>query len=195
MEWGYMQGSQGEIRYRSQIQGPCELLRVICIYQWAEVKQCGFKRRCQLVVRVKANKCYQKLLCYLSSYINLLKIRLCGRLKAFGQVQAFSPWSRTHTGSRPLAVLILDLVFGQLFLGKVYRNPTAFKWIAYFVAIWLYSTFGHLIVFGLFFDLSLNRFFLTSFVCDFGPLPNCSRLFLALLSSCLSILPSNCMQL
>ena len=34
------------------------------------------KCRCQLVVRLKANECYQKLLCYLSSYINLLNIRL-----------------------------------------------------------------------------------------------------------------------
>ena len=30
------------------------------------------KRKCQLVVRLKANKCYQELLCYLFSYINLL---------------------------------------------------------------------------------------------------------------------------
>ena len=29
------------------------------------------KRRCQLIVRLKANKCYQEFLCYLSSY-NLL---------------------------------------------------------------------------------------------------------------------------
>ena len=29
------------------------------------------KRRCQLVVRLKANKCYQELLCYLSSHIGL----------------------------------------------------------------------------------------------------------------------------
>ena len=35
------------------------------------------KHRYQLVIRLKANKCYQKLLCYLSSYINFLNIRLC----------------------------------------------------------------------------------------------------------------------
>ena len=34
------------------------------------------KRRCQLVVKLKANKCYQELLRSLSSYINLLNIRL-----------------------------------------------------------------------------------------------------------------------
>ena len=28
-----------------------------------------------LIVRLNANKCYQELLCYLSSYINLLNIR------------------------------------------------------------------------------------------------------------------------
>ena len=32
------------------------------------------KRRCQLVVRLKANVCYQELLCFLSFYINLLKL-------------------------------------------------------------------------------------------------------------------------
>ena len=35
------------------------------------------KRRCQLVVRLKANKSYQELLRSLSSYINFLNIRLC----------------------------------------------------------------------------------------------------------------------
>ena len=33
------------------------------------------KRRCQLVGKLKANECYQELLCYLSFYINLLSIR------------------------------------------------------------------------------------------------------------------------
>ena len=33
------------------------------------------KRRCQLIIRLKANKCYQKLLRSLSPYINLLNIR------------------------------------------------------------------------------------------------------------------------
>ena len=55
------------------MQGACKLPDVICIYQWAEFNVTDFlrvKRRCQLVVRVKANKCYQELLRYLSSYIN-----------------------------------------------------------------------------------------------------------------------------
>ena len=38
------------------------------------------KRRYQLVVRLKANKYYQELLRYLSSYINLLNIRFFARI-------------------------------------------------------------------------------------------------------------------
>ena len=61
------------------MQGACELPGVICIYKWAKFNNADFlrvKRRCQLVVRLKANKCYQELLRYLSSYINLLNIKL-----------------------------------------------------------------------------------------------------------------------
>ena len=85
------------------------------------------KRRCQLVVRLKANKCYQKLLCYLSSYINLLNLL---NLKA----SAVGSWPLAGSRPlapdpdlRPLAVLVLVLVFGQLFLGKVCRDPTALR--------------------------------------------------------------------
>ena len=52
------------------------------------------ERRCQLVIRLKANKCYQELLCYLSSYINLLNLL---NLKA----SAVGSWPLA--GSRPLA--------------------------------------------------------------------------------------------
>ena len=72
------------------------------------------KCRCQLVVKLKANKCYQRLLCYLSSYINLLNIRLCGRLQAPGRFQTFSPWSRTLADFGPcliLEVIVIVLVF------------------------------------------------------------------------------------
>ena len=40
------------------------------------------KRRCQLVIRLKANKCYQELLCFLSSYINLLNIKLFAQVSS-----------------------------------------------------------------------------------------------------------------
>ena len=76
------------------------------------------KRKCQLVVRLKANKYYHGLLCYLSSYINLLNIRLCGRLQVPGQFQTFSPWSKTYTGSRPhpmLLVIVIVCMFIQTF--------------------------------------------------------------------------------
>ena len=97
------------------------------------------ERRCQLVVRLKVNKYYQELLCSLSSYINLLNSLnfqgLRNRLLAPGRFQTSSPWSRSLTNSKPLAVLVLVLVFGQSFLGKVCRDPTALRWVARFVAI------------------------------------------------------------
>ena len=59
------------------------------------------KRRCQLVVRLKVNKCYQKLLCPLSFYIKLLNILnlqgLRGWLQASGRFQTSSPWSISQT--------------------------------------------------------------------------------------------------
>ena len=62
-----------------------------------------FERRCQLVVRLKANKYYQELLCFLSSYINLLNLLnlqgLHGQLLARGRFQTFSSWSRPLTNS------------------------------------------------------------------------------------------------
>ena len=121
---------------RGHVQGVCKLPGVICIYKWAEFNgtdSLRVKGRCQLVVRLKANKCYQGLIYYLSSYINLLNLlnlqSLCGRLLTPGQFQTSSPWSR------PLTVLVLILVFSQLFLGKVCRNPTALRWVVCFVAI------------------------------------------------------------
>ena len=62
------------------VQGACKLPGIICIYEWVEFSNSDslrVKRRYQLVIRLKTNKCYQELLYYLSSYINLLNIRLC----------------------------------------------------------------------------------------------------------------------
>ena len=85
------------------------------------------KRRYQLVVRLKANKYYPKLLSSLSSYINLLNLL---NLKA----SAVGSWPLAGTkllapdlDLRPWAVLVLVLAFGQSFLGKVCRNPTALE--------------------------------------------------------------------
>ena len=63
------------------------------------------KHRCQLLVRLKANKCYQELLCYLSSYINLLSIRLLGWLLVPDQFQTSSPWSRPLVNSGPHSII------------------------------------------------------------------------------------------
>ena len=101
------------------------------------------ERRCQLVIRLKANKYYQELLCSLSSYINLLNLLnlqgLCDWLLAPGRFQTCSSWSRPLTNSKPLTVLVFVLVFGQSFFYKVCRNPTAFRWVACFIAIRLHS--------------------------------------------------------
>ena len=131
---GYVQEPQGEITCRGHVQGSdAGDMRVAQsdLHLWMggviTVQTLWVKRMCQLVVRVKANKCYQRLLRYLSSYINLLNIRLFGRLQAPGRFQTFCPWSRTHTGSRPLAMLAFVLVFDQLFFGKIGCNPTALR--------------------------------------------------------------------
>ena len=55
----------------------CKLLGLKCIYNWAKINNVDswrVKRWCQLVVKLKANKCYQELLYSLFSYINLLNI-------------------------------------------------------------------------------------------------------------------------
>ena len=61
------------------------------------------KRRCQLVIRLKANKYYQELLYSLSSYINLLNLLnlqgLRNWLLVLSQFQNSSPWSRPPTNS------------------------------------------------------------------------------------------------
>ena len=56
---------------RNYVQGACKLPKVICIYKWVElykVDSSKIKYKCQLVVRIKANECYQELLSYLSFY-------------------------------------------------------------------------------------------------------------------------------
>ena len=80
---GHVQGSSGEVTCRGHelrsragatcrghMQGACELPGVICIYEWWSYNSADslrVKRRCQLVVRLKAIECYKGLLCYLSS--------------------------------------------------------------------------------------------------------------------------------
>ena len=71
--------SFARVTQRGHVQGACKLPGIICIQKQVELYNADssrVKRRCQLVVRLKANKCYQELLHYLSSYINFLNIRL-----------------------------------------------------------------------------------------------------------------------
>ena len=71
---------KSEVTCRGHVQGACKLPGVICIYEWAKFNSADssrVKRRCQLVVKLKANKYYQELLRYLSPYINLLVLDLC----------------------------------------------------------------------------------------------------------------------
>ena len=60
--------------------------------------ECG----CQLVGRLKANECYQELLRYLSSYINLLSIRLFARVSGLRL-------SATNDVTTPGFILIVSL--------------------------------------------------------------------------------------
>ena len=84
------------------------------------------EHRCQLVVRLKVNKCYQELLCSLSSYINPLNLLnlqgLRNQLQAPGRFQISSPWSRSLTNSDLKGVLVLVLVFVQS-LGQLAAIP------------------------------------------------------------------------
>ena len=73
------------------------------------VKTLWVKRRCQLVVGLKANKCYQGLLCYLPSYINLPNTTLFARV--FGKCY----WQCNHPRVHPDCIaghiaLIADLI-------------------------------------------------------------------------------------
>ena len=98
--------------------------------QMGGVWQSRLKRRYQLVIRLKANECYQKLLCSLSSYINLLNLLnlqgLHNQLLAPGRFQTSSPWSRPLTNSKLKEVLVLVLVFDQSF-GQLFGQLVAIR--------------------------------------------------------------------
>ena len=88
------QRSCTRVIYSGHVQGSYPLSKVICIYKLEEFNSADslrIKCNCQLVVRLKANKCYQRLLCYLSFYIILPNIRFCNWLQAPGWFQIFSP--------------------------------------------------------------------------------------------------------
>ena len=119
-------------------------LRELSLTKWGHVQRSRVKvndqgrkitlqeleRRCQLVVRLKANKYYQVLLCSLSSYINLLNLLnlqgLCSRLLAPDRFQISSPWSRPLTnpnlkGGACIYTCVFPIVW------SVGRNPTALR--------------------------------------------------------------------
>ena len=100
------------------------------------------KYRCQLVVKLKANKCYQKLLYFLSSFINLLNLLylqgLRSRLLTPGRFQNSSPWSKLLTnfnlkGGAYTCACVWPIIWSIVW--SIGRDPTALKWIACFVAI------------------------------------------------------------
>ena len=135
------------------------------------VRTLWVKRRCQLVIRLKANKYYPELLSSLSSYINLLNfLNFKASAVSFWLLIGSKPLA-PDPNLRPLAVLVLVLAFGQLFLGKVCRDPTALGWVA---RPW-----------------SLDRLFATLFVYDSGHSRNRSQFSSTLPRSRLSGLPSN----
>ena len=67
-----MQESYEEVTWKGLRAGGMQVARGDLHLRMSGVQQCRVKRRCQLVVRLKANECYQELLRSLSSYINFL---------------------------------------------------------------------------------------------------------------------------
>ena len=132
------------VTWRGHVQRVSKLPGVICIYKWFELYSADFsrvKRRCQVVVRLKANKRYQELLCYLSSYINLLNIRLCLGLWSLRKCY----WQCNHTRICPDCIadyiaLIIDLI--------VERIARAVSLIA---SLWLYLCSKVFFAFGIIF--------------------------------------------
>ena len=52
---------RASVIWRGHVQGVCKLPGVICIYKWVELYNADssrFKHRSQLIVKLKANKCY-----------------------------------------------------------------------------------------------------------------------------------------
>ena len=87
------------------------------------------KRRCQLVVRLQANKCYQELLRFLFSYINLINIKL------FAQVPGLCVSATGNvTFTTPGFVLIVLLVI-SLWL---YCSGRSVDYIALIASLWPY---------------------------------------------------------
>ena len=123
----HVQGSRGKVTCRGHVDGVACRGHASCSGWSAFTDGRSFnstdssrvKRRCQLVIRLKANKCYQELLCSLSSYINLLSLLnlqgLCGWLLAPGRFPTSSPWSKPLINSNLKGVLVLVLMFDQLF--------------------------------------------------------------------------------
>ena len=133
---GHVQESKGEVMCKGHVEGSraggmqvawgdlhLQIGRVIT------VQTLWVKRKCQLVVRLKANKSYQELFCSLSSYINLLNIRLFAQV--FGLcVSATGDLTVTTSGF----VLILLLVI----LLWLYCSSRIVDRIALIALLWPY---------------------------------------------------------
>ena len=82
----HVQGSRSQVTWRDHRvrsrAGGMQVARGNLHLQMGRVQQCRLKHRCQLIVRLKTNKCYQKLLHYLSSYTHLLNIRLFAQVSS-----------------------------------------------------------------------------------------------------------------
>ena len=134
LSWAAQSPRAGVTRW-GHVQGECELFGVMCIYKWAKFNNADFlrvKRRCQLVVRLKAKEYYLELLSFLSSYINFLNL-LNLKASAVGSWPlAGSRLLALDSDLRPLAILILVFAIGESFHGKVCCNPTVLRWVAWF---------------------------------------------------------------
>ena len=183
---GHVQGSQGEVTCKGHVErlyaGGTQVARDDLLLQVGGVitmQTFWVKCRCQLVVKLKANKYYQELLCFLSSYINLLNLLnlqgLRGRLQAPGRFQTSSSWSRSQTSDLwqysysfsylvnrslvrfvatwPLSDELLALLRSDR--ARISRSSSVARSVN---GSWLsiYSAFGCSIVLGLSFGLSLD---------------------------------------
>ena len=92
------------------------------------------KCRCQLVVRLKANKCYQELPCSLSFYINFLNFlnlqAFCSWLQTPGRFQTSSPQSIPLVNFRPYPIPSAILAVIVIVQSIIFQLVLAFAKVA-----------------------------------------------------------------
>ena len=109
----HVHGSRGEITCMASRAGGMRVARGDLHLQMSGViivQILQVKRRCQLVIRLKVNKCYQGLLCYLSFYIN--DVTTPGFVPIV--LQTILLWFY-HSGRIVDCIALIVFVFGSVF--------------------------------------------------------------------------------